>query len=634
MTDAPVSESLAFAAFAALPVAVAIYRVDDVSRPVFVHANDECRRLAPDDPLVQTAASATGDAGVWQRIWSAADTDDAVAVPTTVDGRTQRMRLRARRFEHDGRLHLVVQFDDLEDFELREGALRSTVRQLKDLLDNSTALMYIKDLDGRYVIVNDYFTTRFGVAAEDIVGRTDHDLFPSSSADVYSQHDQTVVHTGLSIEVEEPFAGVGGTTDPDTDRRWLSIKFPLLDDDGLPYALGAISTDITDRKRAESAARQAMHEAERANQSKNEFLSRMSHELRTPLNAILGFAQLLAESRIDPDSHEAVTHILEAGEHLLALVNEVLDLTWIEAGSPGLDTSRIPAVEPIHGALEIIRPLAQANDLELASDLHGAMHRYVLADSRRLRQVFLNILGNAVKFNRDQGAIRVRCEEHDGSLRYLFTDTGPGIADDDLGRLFSPFVRLPGAAEAEGTGLGLVLSRRLAEEMGGTVDVLHTAPGEGSTFYVEVPLAPDQEQDEPSVLPAEPADAGAEGLRATILHVEDTYANVRLVESIFASMTGVTLVSTASGRDGIATAHDIGPDLVLLDLNLADMPGVEVVRALRADPRTMRTPIIVLSADATPARIAELHKAGVDEYVTKPFYVGHLLRSVRAALRR
>lgn len=329
---------------------------------------------------------------------------------------------------------------------------------------------------------------------------------------------------------------------------------------------------------------------------------------------------------------EAVAHILDAGQHLLALVNDVLDISWIEAGAPGLGNERFAAVEPIHQALEIIRPLAQAQDLELVSDLHGAMHRYVVGEPRRLRQVFINILGNAVKFNRQQGAIRVRCEESDGRLRYLVTDTGDGISEDDLSRLFSPFVRLSGAADTEGSGLGLALSKRLVEEMRGSIGIAHTAPGEGSTFFVEIPLAEDQSIDSSLAELATVVDDTEARHEATILHVEDTYANIRLVETIVAGMSGIDLVSATSGAEGIREARARIPDLVLLDLNLTDMSGLEVVRELRSDTSTSHIPIIVLSADATPARVAAARRAGVNEYLTKPFDVQHFARSVRAAL--
>jgi PAS domain S-box-containing protein len=614
------------AAFDALPTATAVFDVTG-DGPVLITSNAALRSIGDDHAEITAPAA---DGAVWSVITAAQKSGDVHDVTVTANGRSRRYRVRAEPVPGAGQV--VVQFRSADAPWAEERELRSRIRQLQDLVDNSTALMYVKDLDGRYRIVNDFFSKLFGMPVDDIVGLTDHHLFPASSADVYAEHDRAVLEGGTSIEVEEPFSTIGGDTDPDEDRRWLSIKFPLLDDAGHPYALGAISTDITDRKRAESAARSAMHEAERANRSKNEFLSRMSHELRTPLNAIIGFAQLLESTPQTPSTREGLTHILDAGQHLLELVNDVLDISWIEAGAPGLTTERVAAVEPIHQALEIIRPLAQTQDIEVASDLHGALHRTVRADPRRLRQIFLNVLGNAVKFNREQGVIRVRVEERGGRLRYLITDTGDGISEGDRDRLFAPFVRLAAAAGAEGSGLGLALSRRLVEEMGGEIGIEHTAPGEGSTFFVELALDEDEE-DETAVAEAPAADASTPMAgAATILLVEDTYANIRLVETIAAGMDGVHLTTVSTGQQGIRAAREGRPDLVLLDLNLADMSGVEVVAALQGDPETAAVPIIVLSADATPARIAQLRRAGVYEYLTKPFDVSHFVRSVRAAL--
>jgi PAS domain S-box-containing protein len=628
--DAAVME----AAFQAIPLATAVFEIGDAHAPAYIFGNDDLQTILDGEPGAFLEHLAEHDRTFWDAVLASAEHRASRTVAIELGDRIRRFRIRARHFEADGgRPHLIVQFRTLDEVESREQELRSTISQLQDLVDNSTALMYVKDLDGRYLIVNDFFARLFGVGPSEIVGKSDHELFPESSADVYSVHDRSVLERGESLEVEEPFAAIGGATDPDDDRRWLSIKFPLLDETGRPYALGAISTDITDRKRAESAAREAMQQAERANRSKNEFLSRMSHELRTPLNAIIGFAQLLADSAVERDARESAGHILEAGRHLLGLVNDVLDITWIEAGAPGIESGPISAVEPIHQALEIIRPLAQANDLELASDLHGALHQTVIADSRRLRQVFLNLLGNAVKFNRDQGAIRVWCEVRGARLRYVVTDTGPGISDTDRVRLFVPFVRLDSAGDIEGSGLGLALSRRLVEEMGGELGIAHSAPGEGTTFFVEVALA-EPGIEHPTELPPIRERIGASGAAtvATILHVEDTYANLRLVESIVARMDGFRVVSCARGREGIEMARALQPDAILLDLNLADMSGVDVVNALRADPATAAIPIIVLSADATPARIAQLTAIGVAEYLTKPFDIHRFQQSVRAAV--
>lgn len=622
-------------AFGAAPLASAIFRKETAEGLVLVGGNSEF------DALIGGHADRNRGAGQFTESLSRLA---AALLSTAFEPRAATVHLGA----HLGTFHpwirpfnvpgdpaeyFVLQLTPLTQQELTEGDLHSTIRQLQDLLDNSAALMYVKDLNGRYLIANHYYARRFGISAESIIGLTDYDLFSKAIADDYAKNDKLVLGTSTPMEVEELLGPVGDLTDPDEDSRWLSIKFPLLDDAGKPYAVGAISTDITARKRAERAARNAMHEAERANRSKNEFLSRMSHELRTPLNAILGFTQLLQGLPLGPSAAESTRHILDAGEHLLALVNEVLDITWIEAGAPGIAIAPVPATDSIHQALELVRPLASAQDIEIASDLHGALHRYVLADTQRLCQVFINLLGNAVKFNRAQGAVRVWCEPGGGSLRFLFMDTGPGMTQADVQRLFTPFVRLPQSAGVEGSGLGLALSKKLVEEMGGVLGVEHTAPGEGSTFFVEMPLAGAPEDDAPSPVPNRPGTQDVQvGSDAVILHIEDTYANIRLVENIIAGMGKLNLISAPTGESGIALAQTRTPRLILLDLNLSDMEGAEVLKKLQQDERTRKIPVIVLSADATPARIAELRRAGILDYITKPFDIEHLTRTIRSAL--
>ena len=278
--------------------------------------------------------------------------------------------------------------------------------------------------------------------------------------------------------------------------------------------------------------------------------------------------------------------------------------------------------------------LAIERGIELASDMHGGLHRYVLADSQRLKQVALNLLSNAIKYNRPGGVVRTYFNETSpGRLRLLVVDTGPGLDSEQAARVFLPFERLAAdSTEIEGTGLGLTLSRSLAQAMGGWVDIEHTAPGEGSTFFLELPLV-----DRPAAPAAESArlvpqphtwDLGA----ARILYVEDNLSNLELVESILSRSPGVELIPAMQGSLALelATRHD--PDVVLLDLDLPDITGEEVLRLLRADSRTRAIPVIVLSADATPAQLARMQNEGIVAYLTKPLNIGLFLDTLRAAL--
>ncbi len=377
----------------------------------------------------------------------------------------------------------------------------------------------------------------------------------------------------------------------------------------------------------------ATAEADRANRAKSEFLSRMSHELRTPLNAILGFAQLLEMDALPARQDESVDQILRAGRHLLGLINEVLEISRIEAGRLQLSLEPVPVSETLRAAMELIRPSATPLRVSIATDaIDERLH--VLADRQRLQQVLLNLLSNAIKYNRPDGTVRASCERvGDERLRISVADTGQGIAADKLDRLFTPFDRMGAEGSAvEGTGLGLALSKALVEAMGGTLYV-QSQPGVGSTFSVELQVvaAPVAVA---ACLPARPSPAGhAHASPRTILYIEDNLSNLRLIQSILSQRPGVSVLSAMQGRVGLDLARAHGPDLILLDRHLPDISGDQVFVQLRADPRTRDIPVVVLSADAMSSELRRLLDAGVRAYLTKPLDVRQLLEVIDESLR-
>ncbi|HEX4835266.1 MAG TPA: ATP-binding protein, partial [bacterium] len=362
-----------------------------------------------------------------------------------------------------------------------------------------------------------------------------------------------------------------------------------------------------------------------ASRAKSEFLSRMSHELRTPLNAILGFAQLLEMEH--PEQRESLDHILKAGRHLLDLVNEVLDIAHIETGRLAISPETVSVKEVAQEGLDLVVPLAAARDIQMRVEAAGISDRFIFVDRQRLKQVLLNLLSNAVKYNRPGGSVTLSyAEVQGGRLRINVSDTGSGIPPDRLGQLFTPFERL-GAEQTgvEGTGLGLALSKRLVEAMRGTLGVDSTV-GRGSTFWVEfAPVeAPTRhvEPDGPGI-PA-PPDAASQGA-FTVLYIEDNLSSLELMERLLGRRSAVTLLSAMQGRLGVDLARDHHPDLILLDLNLPDIGGIEVMRLLRDDPTTRPIPVVVISADATSAQIRRLGEAGARTYLTKPLDVKKFL---------
>ncbi|MGZ8181283.1 MAG: PAS domain-containing protein [Methylobacter sp.] len=387
--------------------------------------------------------------------------------------------------------------------------------------------------------------------------------------------------------------------------------------------------DVTELKQVEQALIKSRDEAERANNAKSEFLSSMSHELRTPMNAILGFGQLLEiDAGLTEDQADYVEEILKAGRHLLELINEVLDLSRIESGSINLSMEPLPCAELMAECLALVKPIAQGLGIAVKAPAIGA---YVIrADRTRLKQVLLNLLSNAIKYNRPQGDVSIQVIGQDGWVRMAVSDTGYGIPAARQQEVFQPFSRL-GAEETdiEGTGIGLTISRRLMEMMGGTID-MESEEGRGSTFWIELPEA----ASEPGGLGNDPGGqamaetAGAGKCRYTVLYIEDNPANLRLVAQILGRNPQVQLITAHTPELGLELASAHHPELILLDINLPGMDGYQVLSVLRSLDSAKNTPVIAISANAIPRDIERGMEAGFDDYITKPVDVVHFLEAV------
>ena len=366
----------------------------------------------------------------------------------------------------------------------------------------------------------------------------------------------------------------------------------------------------------------AKRDADRANLAKSEFLSRMSHELRTPLNAILGFAQLLELDELDAEQRDSLAQITRGGQHLLQLIDEVLDIARVETGELRMSPEPVEVGELIGETLALVAPLAEHRSISLVSDVEADTPVHVVADRQRLKQIVLNLLSNAIKYNRQAGEVRVwlECDARE-RIAIRVRDSGAGLSSEQLSRLFAPFERL-GAERGpiEGTGLGLALSRRLAEAMGATVEV-SSAPGEGSTFSVclQAVAAPQFTEERSDRAPAPILGD------LTILYIEDNLSNLRLVERALARHATVRFLPAMQGSIGLELARQHEPDIILLDQHLPDLRGDEVLVRLKAEPATRRTPVVMLSADASPGQIRRLRDAGAAAYLTKPIDLRQLL---------
>lgn len=392
--------------------------------------------------------------------------------------------------------------------------------------------------------------------------------------------------------------------------------------------------DVTKRREIEQDLRQAKEEAERASRAKSEFLSLMSHELRTPMNAVLGFAQLLeADDELNEDQQESVGEILKAGKHLLHLINEVLDLARIESGRVDIAPEPVALTDLVAECLPLVELSARQNQVQIRFGNLGGMA--VVADRIRLKQVLINLLSNAVKYNNPGGEVRITARrDANARIRISVIDTGLGIASEDIAQLFSPFCRLDRDAHREGTGIGLAVCRRLVEAMGGVIDA-SSELGHGSCFWLELDAA-EFDRDTGNMVESsddEPLDGMELPESLTrILQIEDNAANLKLMDRLLARYPRLRNVNANSGRQGIELAIEERPDLILLDIHMPGMNGYQVLRELRADPRTAGIPVIAVTANATSDHARRGEEAGFDAYLTKPIDIRDLVRAIRRVI--
>jgi signal transduction histidine kinase/ActR/RegA family two-component response regulator len=410
----------------------------------------------------------------------------------------------------------------------------------------------------------------------------------------------------------------------------------LRDDFGKIIGYLLIGSDNSVRKRVESKLNEAMAAAEKASRAKSDFLSGMSHELRTPLNAILGFAQLLVSGTPVPTLSQKrnIDQILKAGWYLLELINEILDLALIESGKLTLSSEPVSLAEVMLECRAMIEPQAQQRGVGMSFPRFDTPY-FVKADRIRLKQVLINLLFNAIKYNKPGGAVAVECAlKPPGTIRISIRDSGAGLSPEQLAQLFQPFNRLGKEASAEeGTGIGLVVSKRLVGLMGGAIGA-DSVVGEGSAFWIELALAQAPQlavlQAARTAVERPPVPHGTP-LR-TVLYVEDNPANLELVEQLVARRPDLRMLSAADGSLGIEFARACQPTVILMDINLPGISGIEAMKILRADPATTHIPVIALSANAVPRDIERALEAGFFNYLTKPIKVNEFMDALDAAL--
>ena len=413
------------------------------------------------------------------------------------------------------------------------------------------------------------------------------------------------------------------------EYKWVLCRGTLVASDGhgKPIRMAGIHTDISERKQVEDDLIQTREEAERANQAKSAFLSSMSHELRTPMNAIIGFAQILEAEDLTEDQQDSVHEIRKAGQHLLGLINEVLDLSKVESGHINLSLESVALPALVDECRSLIQPLASRRGVDLVMPDLPDLH--VRADRVRLKQVLINLLSNAIKYNRPQGQVRLYAQQAKPGevLRMLVSDTGFGIPQDKLDELFKPFSRLGAQnSEVEGTGIGLTITKRLVELMGGEIGV-ESVEGQGATFWIDLP---EETPEHVQLAPAgEVVDEGAPAEHhACVLYIEDNPTNIKLVSQILAYKKNILLKTAHTPQLGLELALAKAPDLILLDINMPGLDGYQVLSVLKAEPTLRPVPVLALTANAMPGDVERGLKAGFDAYLTKPLNIPTFLAAM------
>jgi PAS domain S-box-containing protein len=525
-----------------------------------------------------------------------------------------------------------------EDRKKLDQRLRDQQYYTRSLIESNTDALMTTDSLGIITDVNKQMEALTGCTRDELIGApfkgyfTDPERAEAAIKQVLSEKKVTDFElTARNRDGKETVVSYNATTFYDRDRKLQGVF--------------AAARDVTERKRFERALQDSNTQlenskvvAEEANLAKSEFLSSMSHELRSPLNAILGFAQLMETSNPPPTEGQAarISQILKSGWHLLKLINEILDLAVIESGQVSLSKESVSLKDLMEECRTMMEPEAQKHEIRmLFPKFENPI--FVRADMTRLKQVVINLLSNAIKYNKDRGTVTVECGvSSPGRIRIGVRDTGVGISSDKVSQLFQPFNRLGQEHSAiTGTGIGLVVTKRLVELMDGSLGV-DSAEGMGSTFWCELTAAAapnlktqnDDEELENQLRPRLASGAAPQ----TLLYIEDNPANLELVEQLIARSPALKLISAVNAILGIEIARSMQPRVILMDINLGGISGIEALKILHADPKTAHIPVVALSANAMPADIAKGLRAGFVRYLTKPIKVSDFIDTINAAL--
>ncbi|MBF0187258.1 MAG: PAS domain S-box protein [Magnetococcales bacterium] len=526
-----------------------------------------------------------------------------------------------------------------------EHSLQRTTRRIRlqsarmdSLLQSMPDGVFFKDYDGRYLMVNRAFEKMLERKRTELIGKLDREILPINLVETAIRHDTWVMTQKSAMRISWQL-----TNSQENLRHFETIKSPIYDDEGGLLGLVGVTRDMTGHKRIERELQNARQEAELANRAKSDFLASMSHEIRTPLNSILGLNELLMETPLDGEQKEYLVTTRKAGESLLAVINDVLDLSKIEAGQFDLEHERLDLHDLVRGTLSILTPQAMEKENVLVHRIDTEVPQWVRGDAGRLRQVLLNLIGNANKFT-ESGAIDVALvPQEEDSYLFSISDTGVGIPEEKLEMIFHPFCQADSFTTRRfgGTGLGLTICKHLIDGMGGTVSV-DSVEGEGSVFRFSVPLpmarAPDQEESIDTPVAAL-SDAGDHTHEKTmtrhILLADDASDNQLLVTAYLKKRKDYALTCVNDGQAAVDAVRQQEFDLVLMDIQMPVMDGYEatsVIRKLERDLARTPVPIVALSAHAMREAIDRAHEAGCNGYLAKPIKKQRLLEVLERIL--
>ena len=537
------------------------------------------------------------------------------------------------RLRLNNHLQLKKQRDMLIDTLQLQQALEYERIHLRTLLDTLPDLVWLKDVKGVYLSCNQRFTQFFGAPEVEIVGRSDFDFVERELAEFFLEHDRKAMMAGRPSRNEEwiTFASDGH------QELLETIKCPLVSQEGEIIGVLGIGRDITERKLAEIGLAEARREADAANRAKSDFLATMSHEIRTPMNGIIGMVQLLGYTELTAEQKEYLNSIETAAGNLLSLINDILDLSRIESGKIELEYADFSLRKAVEDMILTQQSRISQKQLTLHKDIAPDLPELLYGDELRIKQILLNLLGNAIKFT-DSGAISVTLQllEQDESrtvVRLTVSDTGVGISPEAMEKIFNPFEQADSGISRRfgGTGLGLSISRKLITLMGGEITV-ESAPGAGSSFHVVLPLMPSRIVPSASSIESvfrEPLKARA----FKVLIVDDDILSLRTTEMLMKKQ-GNTSVTADSGTDGFELWQQGDFDLILSDLRMPVMDGFEFVKRIRAKEQESggHIPVIALTADALKGTDEAAMKAGFDGYLAKPFRVKDLLKEIERCM--